>query len=101
MQKIWSLGSFYYLTVCKAKQPEGRLQSPERPRPRRSLHGRPKGWDQIGEVAGECTMDTNLEGRTQGDPPGLGWSGTGAALPEWWERLVGPRDSNDSISGTF
>lgn len=61
------------MTACKVIEPAGRPQSPAEaaipPIPARETQGRGL------RARGDRARDTRLEGRLEGDPPGLAWAG--------------------------
>lgn len=65
------------------------------------LPARLKGRDQEGEVAGSAPRRPACRGGQKETLPDWCVLVPGAALPEWWERLVDPKDSVESISGAF
>ena len=62
------------------------------------LPARLKGRDQEGEVAGSAPRRPACRGGQKETLPDWCVLVPGAALPEWWERLVDPKNSVESIS---
>lgn len=88
------------MTAWKAKQPGGGPRALESLRSR-GFCPKTEGQRPGGRGRWERAKATSLQGRWKGTLPDWSVLVPGAALPEWWERLVDPEDSVESISGAF